>query len=225
MSEHKVQIALANDFRDVVAEEQFHELNSLGFVRGATSMDQWHLLVSETCKHLRIPINSHIQDYVTCMLDRFTSRTNLLDELAGFEFIPFLIGEKRVDTACIQDIADMSLQYVALFPERSKYRHQMRSVHYVASMGEMFYQTLAKKAENKEGWFNDAYREMAKSFGSAVLLLRGLRPHTTEVRVSSIDAELALIHDDDATMMARNAVELSNLYLESESTGTSNKTN
>lgn len=222
MSEHKIRIALASDFRDVTAEEQFHELNSLGFVRGDTSMDQWYLLVTETCRHLHMPISDHVRDYITCMLDRFTSRTNLLDELAGFEFIPFLIGERPVDTACIQDIADMSLQYVAFFPERSKYRHQMRSVHYVASMGEMFYRTLAKKAENKEGWFNDAYREMAKSFGSAVLLLRGLRPHTTEVRINSADAELALIHDDDATMMARNAVELSNLYLENKTTGTFN---
>ncbi len=222
MSEHKVHIALASDFRDVSAEEQFHQLNSLGFVRGDTSMDQWHLLVSETCKHLHIPISDHIRDYITCMLDRFTSRTNLLDELAAFEFIPFLIGKKRVDTACIQDIADMSLQYVALFPERSKYRHQMRSVHYVASMGEMFYRTLAKKAGNKEGWFNDAYREMANSFGSAVLLLRGLRPHTCEVRISIAEAELSLIHDNEATLMARNAVELSNMYLQSETAGTCN---
>jgi hypothetical protein len=222
MSEHKVHIALAHDFNDVAAEQQFRELNSRGFVRGATPINQWYLLVSETCKHLHIPISNHVRDYVTCMLDRFTSRTNLLDELAGFEFIPFLIGEKRVSTACIQDIADMSLQYVALFPEQNTYRHQMRSVHYVASMGEMFYQTLAKKAENKEGWFNDAYREMAKSFGSAVLLLRGLRPPTTQTHINQAEAEHVFIHDDDAAKVARNAVELSELYLKNESSETLN---
>lgn len=222
MSEHTVHIARVSDFRDVAAEEQFQELNSLGFVRGATPMDQWHLLVSEKCSHIQIPISDHIRDYVTCMLVRFTSRTNLLDELAGFEFVPFLIGAKRVDADCIQDIADISLQYVALFPEQSKYRHQMRSVHYVAEMGEMLYRTLALKADGKKSWFSDAYRELAKSFGSAVMLLRGLRPPSTREQVERLEAEFALIHDDDATMMGRNAMHLSELYLKTETAVGSN---
>ncbi len=136
MSEHTVQIARANDFRDVQVEKEFPYLNESGFVRGVTSMDQCHILINETWMKLKLPMNEPVRDYLTCMLERFMTRTGLLEQLSAFEYVPFLIGEKNIDDACVQDIADMSLQYVALFPESSDYRHQMRSVDCVAIMGE-----------------------------------------------------------------------------------------
>lgn len=79
MSEHTVQIAHADDFRDVRVEKKFPYLNETGFVRGVTPMDQWLLLVNETWAKLRYPMNEPVRDYITCMLERFMTRVDLLE--------------------------------------------------------------------------------------------------------------------------------------------------
>lgn len=211
MSEHTVQIARADDFRDVRAEKEFPFLNRNGFVRGVSPMDQWLLLVNETWAKLRYPMNEPVRDYITCMLERFMTRVNLLEQLTTFEYVPFLIGEKRIDDACIQDVADMSLQYVALFPECSDYRHEMRSVDYVAVMGETLYGVLSRKSEKKNDWFSNAYRAMAKDFALAVMVLSAMNSHMQSRRGNT---HPVFMSDVQAKNMVGQAELFCKMYLE-----------
>lgn len=124
--------------------------------------------------------------------------------------MPFLIGNKNIDDACVQDIADMSLQYVTLFPDCSDYRHEMRSVDYVAIMGETLYEVLSKKSEKKDDWFSCAYRAMAKDFGLAVMVLRAMNPHTQSKQKN---AHLAFMSDAQAKMVVDQAQLFCKMYL------------
>ena len=115
MKDLTVTIVPAYTERDVEVEDRYKHLRTSGFVQGVTAMDQWFLLVDEAWQRTRLPMNELIRDYLTTMLDRFTNRVDLLDQLALFEFVPYLLGERRIDSVSRQDVADMSLQYVAFF--------------------------------------------------------------------------------------------------------------
>jgi hypothetical protein len=102
---------------DLREELKYDNLNKRGFVRGVTALDQWHFLVSEAWAKSRLPENTFVRDYLVTMLNRFSTRVDLFNELAAFEFCEYVLGVRKVDDHCIQDIADISLQYVAFFPE------------------------------------------------------------------------------------------------------------
>ena len=116
------------------------------------------------------------------MLCRFMSRVELLEQLAAFDFFQHLMGVRNIESACAQDIADMSLQYVAFFPERSYNRHEPRSLDYVANLGASLYHELARSAEGKDDWFSRAFPLMETSFARAVMVLRSTCPRFTERR-------------------------------------------
>lgn len=168
-------VPFASDI-DVRLESKFPHLRSSGFVRGVTAMDQWFILVGDAWKESRLPMNELMRDYLTTMLDRFTRRADLIEQLSVFDFVPYLLGLRRIDSVCVQDVADMSLQYVAFFPGRSGYRHEPRSLEYTASIGETLYRQLSRETEGKDDWFSCAYAEMGKAFGQAVMVLRAMNP-------------------------------------------------
>lgn len=62
-----------------------------------------------------LPISEMVRDYLTTMLHRFMTRADLLEQLSVFDFVSYLLGVRKVDSVCVQDVADMSLQYVAFF--------------------------------------------------------------------------------------------------------------
>jgi len=176
MTDLKLTIVPFASDSDVRIESKFPHLRSNGFVRGVTAMDQWFILVGDAWKESRLPMNELMRDYLTTMLDRFTRRADLIEQLSVFDFVPHLLGLRRIDSVCIQDVADMSLQYVAFFPGRSGYRHEPRSLEYTASIGETLYQQLSRETEGKDDWFSCAYAEMGKAFGQAVMVLRAMNP-------------------------------------------------
>lgn len=157
---------------DIADETKHVYLNKKGFVRGVSAQHQWYLLVNDALIESKLPPNETVRDYLACMLNRFTGRTELLDELASFDYFEHFFGKQEIDATSIQDVADMSLQFVALFPERSRYRHLPRSLDYVTELGISLYRQLARDQEGKEDWFSRAYPVMADSFGYAVILLR-----------------------------------------------------
>lgn len=171
-----IPVVVAADPQDVEREARFGTLNERGFVRGETAQHQWYLLVTEACAASRVPVDETVRDYLAVMLNRFTGRAELLEQLASFDFYQHVFGTARIDSSCAQDIADISLQYVAFFPERSRDRHQPRSLEYVANVGTSLYQELAKSSEGKDDWFSHAFRSMATSFGRAVMVLRSTCP-------------------------------------------------
>lgn len=165
-------VVIATGDSDVHDELQFHHLNEQGFVRGASAIDQWFILVNDAWRHANIPMDAHVRDYLVTMLNRFTTRTELFAELKAFEYSAYLLGKQAIDEPCVQDVADMSLQYVAYFPEQSGYRHEPRTLRYSAEMGISLYERLARQSVGKDDWYSVAYGAMARSFGRAVMVLR-----------------------------------------------------
>lgn len=161
---------------DVKADAKYSALNKLGFVRAESAAYQWYLLVSEACAQTKIPIDDMVRDYLAAMLYRFMGRSMLFEQLAAFDFYGRLVGAANVEPGLVPDVADISLQYVAFFPEASHYRHQMRGAHQIADIGISLYRELAKSAEGKNDWFSQAYALMATSFIRAVMVLRSAVP-------------------------------------------------
>ncbi|MDO8523621.1 MAG: hypothetical protein Q7R74_00150 [bacterium] len=161
---------------EVEKEARFETLNGRGFIRGDTPQHQWYLLVTEACEAASITVDEVVRDYLAVMLNRFMGRAEFFEQLAAFDFYQHALGIAKIDSPCVQDVADISLQYVAFFPERSQARHQPRSLEYVANVGTSLYQELARSSVGKDDWFSDAFRSMAKSFGRAVMVLRSTCP-------------------------------------------------
>ncbi len=169
-------IVIATEPNDVKVEVRLENLNKKGFVRAPTAKSQWHVLVNEAWQTSRLPVDEVMKGYLVTMLERFMTRARLLEELEAFDYCQHIFGVKSLDAPCIQDAADMSLQYVAFFPERSRYRHSPRSVEYVANIGVALYQELARASEGKDDCISIAYRPMANYFGRAVMVLRSAVP-------------------------------------------------
>jgi len=161
---------------EVAKEARFETLNGRGFVRGDTPQHQWYLLVTEVCETANIAVDEVVRDYLAVMLNRFMGRAELFEQLAAFDLYQHALGIAKIDSPCVQDVADISLQYVSFFPERSQARHQPRSLEYVANVGTSLYQELARASAGKDDWFSQAFRAMAKSFGRAVMVLRSACP-------------------------------------------------
>jgi hypothetical protein len=161
---------------------KYSNLGQLGFVRGKTSQEQWYLLVADAWNASTLPMDEIVRDYLAVMLDRFMRRVNLFDQLNAFEYGTYLIGAKVIDETCVQDLADISLQYVAFFPRLSQYRHQPRSLAYSARIGEELYHRLARNSQDKDDWYSVAYERMAKSFARAVMILRSVCPEFVHQR-------------------------------------------
>lgn len=157
-------------------ETPYETLNRSGFVRAESAQHQWYLLVTEAYRASKIPFDETMRDYLATMLYRFTNRAELFGQFAAFDYYQFLLGIMRVDSALAQDIADISLQYVAFFPERSHNRHEPRSLEHVANMGESMYRKLAKSSRGKDDWFSHAFGTMSTSFARAVMVLRSAIP-------------------------------------------------
>lgn len=222
MQDLKVTIASASDDRDVATECKYRQLRELGFVRGVTAMDQWFILVGDAWQRTNLPMNTTVRDYLTCMLERFTRRADLMQQLSVFDFVPYLLGMRKVDSLCVQDVADMSLQYVAFFPGRSSYRHEMRSLEYSASIGVTLYRQLSSEADGKDDWFSHAYIEMAKTFGQAVMVLRAMNPmfgFQPAIDEAAKKRALSFPTDADDSDIRRTWKQFDGMYLEQPSDG------
>lgn len=161
---------------DVEEDAKYRTLNESGFVRAESAAYQWYLLVTKACAQTKIPIDDMVRDYLAAMLYRFMGRSMLFEQLAAFDFYGRLVGAAKVEPGLVPDVADISLQYVAFFPEASLYRHQMRGAHQIADIGISLYRELARSAEGKNDWFSQAYALMATSFIRAVMVLRSTVP-------------------------------------------------
>lgn len=171
----KVKIVLPTD-APLERETRFKCLNTLGFVRGVTEMDQWFLLVNEGWAKTNLPMNEVVRDYLVTMLQRYTKTIDLTERMSAFHFAEFIFGQRKIDSDCINDVADMCLQTAAFFPESSLRRHETRTYSYTVNMGTSLYQHLAREAQGKDDWFSVAYRLMSESFGQALLVLRSTCP-------------------------------------------------
>lgn len=169
-------LVLLVDPEEVADETRFETLNEKKFVRGKTDQHQWYLLVNDACAAANMSIDEAMRAYLAVMLWRFTGRSKLFDELAAFDFYQHALGIAKIDSPSTQDVADISLQYVAFFPERSCARHQPRTLEYVANIGTGLYKELAKSSGSKDDCISRAYRSMAASFGKAVMVLRSACP-------------------------------------------------
>lgn len=172
MTKHQIVTIIGATEETLHKEVQFTELNGQGFVRGANALDQCVLLIDEAWHKSKLPDHPNVRAYLATMLHRFMSRTELFEQLAAFDYIKHVLGLSEPVPELLQDVADMCLQCVAFFPERSSYRHEPRSLQYVAEMGVGMYGKLARTHAGKDDWFSLAYGEMAKSFGLAVMVLR-----------------------------------------------------
>lgn len=173
--ETHVNIVPANSFSDVNTENKFSRLNQKGFVRTVTSTEQWILLVNDAWTVTGLPTNELMRDYLSLMLERYMLRSDLYQTLSTFNYIQHLLEGDKIDPDCMQEVADISLQYVSFVPGRSSYRNQPRSLKYSYELGESLYATLADKNEDKDDWFSLAYSEMSNHFGLATIILRSIK--------------------------------------------------
>jgi hypothetical protein len=225
-----VTIASAKDESDISQEVKYTCLHTKGFVRGVTAMDQWFIIVNDAWNSSGLPMNMVVRDYLTTMLDRFTRRVDLIEQLSIFDFAAYVFGHRKIDTVCLQDIADMSLQYVAFFPGRSNYRHEPRSLEYTASIGVTLYQQLSRESEGKDDWFSQAYSEMAQAFGQASLVLKAMTPSFTQSSMikkesSAIETDYRLITDAESGDIRKRFRQFEGMYLVSDTLSSQSKNN
>jgi hypothetical protein len=196
---------------------RFRFLDGLGFVRAKTADHQWYLLVTDAFSASQLPLNEMVRDYLVTMFVRFTLRAELFEQLAAFDYYQYVLGSKSVDPECLHDVADISLQYVALFPERSSNRHQPRSLEQVVNIGIALYKDLAKDSQGKDDWFSKAYTSMSTSFWLAVMVLRSMMPkfiqQTKITDATSISAEaVRLLSNSEACSTASALHQFDNMY-------------
>lgn len=183
--ETKVNIAPAVGCSSVSLDSSFIELRARGFVRGVTALDQWYLLVNEGWRKTGLPRNDVVIDYLVMMLHRFSGRSELFEQLKAFNYAEYLFGKKKVSAPCVQDIADMCLQFTAFFPESSRSRHEIRSYNYIVDIGTSLYQRMAKDSRDKDDWYSKSFKVMSDSFGLAVVMLRGTCPRFVEKKAKA----------------------------------------
>lgn len=215
-------VVVANS-EDVKKEASFQTLNEMGFVRAESSEHQWYLLLNEACAKSRVPIDEMVRDYLATMLNRFIGRAELFEQLSAFDFYQYVFGTSKIDQICVQDVADMSLQYVAFFPERSLNRHEPRSLEYVANVGTSLYEGLAKSSEGKDDWFSRAFKLMAGSFGSAVIVLRSVCPRFVERQAIlrekfRADETLSFLGSKDSARMTKALRNFDHMYFKKAGT-------
>lgn len=169
-----VNIVPASGMKDIQEESQFSELNRLGFVRAETAEDQWFLLVKEAWIKSKLPMNETIAVYLSKMLNDYMCDEGLFHRLAAFNYAMHLLKAEAIEEGFVKDIADISLQYVAFVPGRNNHRNEPRSLEYSSILGESFYRHLAIVTPGEDSFYKKAYREIAKSFGIAVMVLRSV---------------------------------------------------
>jgi hypothetical protein len=172
----KLTFAVADTIGSIHKEHQYRKLESLGFVRGMTAMDQWFLLVNEAWHKTKLPLNERLRDYLVVMLNHHMTNSALLERLSAFRYLEHLLGLQKVDGPSTQEVADMCLQCVSFFPERATARHEMKSYDHVVEIGVSLYRELAKRSEGKDDWYSLTFRSIADSFGKAVVVLRSACP-------------------------------------------------
>lgn len=213
------------DNPDFATLASFPNLHKHGFVRGVSELDQWYLLVNESWKSAGLPMNETVRDYLVAMLNRFIGRTQLFEQLSAFGYFEHLFNLQRLDPSLVQDVADMSLQYVAYFPEQSNHRHQPRSIEHSSQIGVELYNQLAREATGKDDWYSLAYRAMAVSFGQAVIVLRSVCPrfmHKRQIYRASLDEAVEILTDQAATQIVKTTDQMGQMFIETE--GVSSKT-
>ena len=195
-----VNIVPANSFGDVKAEKNFSCLNKKGFVRTLSATEQWILLVNDAWAYTGFPENELVRDYLSLMLERYMTRADLYQTLSDFNYVQHLLRGDNIDPDCMQEVADISLQYVSFVPGRSVNRHQPRSLKYSHQFGEGLYGNLSDKMEGKDDWFSKAYREMSNHFGLAAIILRSIRSPLQGIRMT--DSSIAIPSAAEAKEMA-----------------------
>lgn len=179
-----ITIVTSIDEGTVEKETKFRSLNERGFIRASTAEEQWMLFVNEAWKTTRLPMRETMRDYLSWTLFRLMARSDIVDLLSAFSYYCYVLEAERVDPECFWSVADMSLLYVSLFPGRSEYRHEPRTVQYTAELGETLYGQLAEDAKERGHCFRDAFVEMAEHFGMAVTVLRSARLPFRGVRLA-----------------------------------------
>lgn len=145
---------------NTAGETPFTKLNTSGFIRAENAQHEWFLAITEAYRASHLPFDEKVRDYLATMMWRFGDRRELLEQLEAFNYYQYIIGSVPVASELAQDIADMCLQYVAFFPELSSRRHEMRSLEYVANLGESLYHALARNARSKDDWVSIAYQSI-----------------------------------------------------------------
>jgi len=215
-----LNLVIAEDYRGINHEREWETLNKLGLVRGTTSLDQWYLLVNEGWRKTKLPLNDIVRDYLAVMLHRHMKNHALFEQLSAFNYLSYLLGRRKVDEPCVQDVADMCLQCAALFPEFSERRHEMKSYRYVITTGASLYRQLAQQATGKDDWYSRAYQTVADSFGQAMMVLRSTYPRFVKKdsgRVHTSAAGIEILTDVRAKEIASTMYNLEQLVFEDTS--------
>jgi hypothetical protein len=154
-------------------------------------------------------------------------RAELFEQLAAFDFYQHVLKVASIDSLCLQDVADICVQYVAFFPERSYNRHEPRSLEHIAGIGVSAYEELAESSGEKDDCASCAYRLMATSFGLSVMVLRTLCPRfAQDQEISRAKAAEKLWKEavrfpsvSEAMRLAPMIRDFSHMYFQFEDTG------
>jgi hypothetical protein len=186
MSKIRTQVSIVpeNSFEEVNEENQFSNLNDLGFVTPDTASEQWISLVNDAWMTTDLPENELVRDYLSFMLERYMTRNDLYQTLAAFNYIQHLLQGDNIDPCCMQEVADISLQYVSFVPGRSRHRNEPRSLKYSYELGSDLFAILANANEDKDDWLSLAYQEMSDNFDIATKVLRSIKSPLQEINIS-----------------------------------------
>lgn len=220
----RMTVVVAESDYAVTLESSFKELNSRGFVRGATSLDQCYLLVNEGWEKTRFPKNEMVRDYLVTMLHRYLTHTRLFEQVSAFNYLAYFFGKQEIDSPCVNEVADMCLQCAAFFPNMSEYRHEMKSHQYIIEVGTSLYGQLARASTGKDDWYSRAFQHMSEFFIQAMLILRSTCPRLVqkaEVYTGVKRGATPFLTNAETEKISKTVYELERLFLESHTVTTS----
>ena len=151
--------------------KELHTLTELGFLYSRTERGIWYTVLNEAWNNSRLPRHDDVQFYLTFFLERYVKDVEVVDTFVGFEYYVSLIELDKVDTRCLQRLADICLLYASLYPGKITHRHYPTTMKSVVELGETIYNSLAL-AERTENWKKNAFKELSESFMRYAFVLK-----------------------------------------------------
>ena len=138
------------------------------FTSRGTALAEWHGIVAEAEFHTATQLPTEIENYLVCLLMRFTERPELAKSVVALDFLDALQSSGRIQTLQLRDVGDKCLLFSGLFPGVAARRRV--AIEYFIDLGRSAYHTIANERS-----VNEIYSDLSTWFFDLRLVLEGLR--------------------------------------------------
>ena len=195
---------------NVLKNTEYVALRTAGFTRGPTMHADWLGLVNHAWCMSRLPPLPDVKDYLVLMLERNMRAKEILEWQIGLMFYGHVATRSYLPPALRQQLADITLLIVSLFPERIQYRHLPIQRSHLIDIGRTLYHSQWRNTRD------EVFGELAERYMHVVMVLSHLRPRfarPAHARQQAAHGAAHLPNLTDLKEMARSASEFNALVL------------